>query len=70
MISFFPYFGGADPRLRQGVSPPESEIDGSGAQNRLTVAFRLALVIPQLVVTACLAIAAMVVQILDGSRRW
>lgn len=54
----------ADPRGRQGVSPPELEIDGPGVQNRLTVAFRLVLVIPQLVVMACLAIAAMVVQIL------
>jgi hypothetical protein len=54
----------ADPPPQNGVLRPELEIDGPGAQRRVTVAFRAVLAIPQVVVVFCLGVAAMVVQIL------
>jgi hypothetical protein len=49
---------GLDPRVRVDVQPELQD------RNRLTVAFRIILVIPQIIVLALLAIAAAVVQII------
>jgi hypothetical protein len=53
-----PTDGGEDPRVRVDFRPALSE------RNRLTVAFRIILVIPQLLVLAALGIAASVVAVI------
>lgn len=62
MTATYPTSPDADPT--PGVSPLELEIDGPDSQRRLTVAFRLLLIIPQFVAMLLLGIAALFVMII------